>query len=213
MDQTEIKKKVDRFSELTLQQKAIKEEIEELKGFFETLATTELKDTKIKTAVYWGSNNDKVSVTGSETVKMVSHTMLEQLFGELYSDFVNEKITYDMTAPAKRLLGMAFIGNYTEGSIDEVIQQISADSKIQQTLKKKLKGNYEKDKAVLMKLAGLPEQEASDWAYFAQEVLNWEWLTQILKAAKWDGTVESAIEHIRASVMVDESIKVSFEAE
>ena len=35
-----------------------------------------------------------------------------------------------------------------------------------------------------MKLVGLSEQEASDWAYLASEVINWEWMLQILKAAE-----------------------------
>lgn len=213
MEMMVIKEKVDRYAELTKEQAAIKEEIEELKGFFETLATDELKDTKLKTTSYWGSNNTKVSVSNSETVKIVSNEMLRQLFGKIHSDFVTEKATYEMTAPCKRLLGMAFLGNYTEGNIDEVIHQITKDEKIQKTLKKKLKGNYEKDKAMLMSLAELSEQEANDWAYFAQEVINWEWLTQILVAANWNGTTQSAIDHIRASIMVDEGIKVAFEGE
>ena len=41
---------------------------------------------------------------------------------------------------------------------------------------------------MLMKVAGLPEQEASDWAYLAAEVINWEWLTQVLQAAGWTGS-------------------------
>ncbi len=213
MEMMVIKEKVDRYAELTKEQATIKEEIEELKGFFETLATDELKDTKLKTTSYWGSNNSKVSVSNSETVKIVSNEMLRQLFGKIHSDFVTEKVTYEMTAPCKRLLGMAFLGNYTQGNIDEVIHQITKDEKIQKTLKKKLKGNYEKDKAMLMSLAGLSEQEANDWAYFAQEVINWEWLTQILVAANWNGTTQSAIDHIRASIMVDEGIKVAFEGE
>lgn len=213
METMAIKEKVDRYAELTTKQAAIKEELDELKGYFETLATDELKDTKLKTASYWGSNNTKVSVSNSETVKIVSNEMLRQLFGKVHSDFVTEKVTYEMTTPCKRLLGMAFLGNYTEGKLDEVIQQISEDDKIQKTLKKKLKGNFEKDKAMLISLAGLSEQEASDWAYFAQEVINWEWLTQILVAAQWNGTTQSAIDHIRASILVDEGIKVAFEGE
>jgi len=59
-----------------------------------------------------------------------------------------------------------------------------------------LKGKYEKDTETLMKLVGLSEQEASDWAYLAFEVINWEWMLQILKA-----------------IFVDEGIKVTVEAE
>ena len=45
-----------------------------------------------------------------------------------------------------------------------------------------------------MKLVGLSEQEASDWAYLASEVINWEWMLQILKAAEWGGTPQEAVE-------------------
>lgn len=64
-----------------------------------------------------------------------------------------------------------------------------------------------------MKLVGLSEQEASDWAYLASEVINWEWMLQILKAAEWGGTPQEAVEVIRAAIFVDEGIKVTVEAE
>lgn len=213
MTAPEIKAKVDEYAKLTTQQAETKSRLEELKGFFETLATEDLKDTKLKTVAYWGSNNTKVVVGNSATVKPVSITMVKELFGRLYGDFVKEETTYKMTDPCKRLLALAFLGDYTEGSIDDMIRQISCDSKIQTALKKKLKGKFDKDKETLIKFAGLSEQEASDWAYFAAEVINWEWLTQILVAAKWNGTTEAAIEHIKTAIMVDEGIKVGIELE
>ena len=61
--------------------------------------------------------------------------------------------------------------------------------------------------------AGLPEQEASDWAYLTAEIINWEWMLQILKSAEWKGTPQEAVEIIRAAIIVDEGIKVTVEAE
>lgn len=213
MTSPEIKAKVDEYADLSARQTRIKSRMDELKGFFESLATEDLKDTKLKTVAYWGSNNAKVVVGNSATVKPVSMTMVKELFGRLYDDFVKEETTYKMTEPCKRLLSLAFLGEYTEGSLDDIITQISGDDKIRQTLKKKIKGKFDRDKDTLMKLAGLSEQEASDWAYLAAEVINWEWLTQILAAARWDGTTEKAIEHIRTAIMVDEGIKVGIEIE
>ena len=83
-------------------------------------------------------------------------------------------------------------GKFHRGSLDATISAITKDEKIQRTLKKKLKGKYEKDTETLMKLVGLSEQEASDWAYLASEVINWEWMLQILKAAEWGGTPQEA---------------------
>ena len=212
-DAVEIKKKADRLVELTGQQSIIKAEIDEIKAWFEKLATDDLKDTKKKTIDYWGNSNSKVVVGNSETVKLVSMTMIKKLLGDVFGDFVKEDITYKMTEPCKRLFAMMFMGNYTEGSLDETIKAITSDEKIQRALKKKLKGKYEKDTATLIKMAGLSEQEASDWAYLTAEIINWEWMLQILKAAEWKGTPQEAVEIIRAAVIVDEGMKVTVEAE
>lgn len=66
---------------------------------------------------------------------------------------------------------MTAMGEYTEGKLDDLIKQITADIQIQKTLKKKLKGKYEKDTVTLMTTAGLDEKQASDWAYIAAEVI------------------------------------------
>ena len=54
-------------------------------------------------------------VGSSETVKPVSMTMVKKLMGEVFGDFVKEDVSYTMTAPAKRLFAMMYLGNYTEG--------------------------------------------------------------------------------------------------
>lgn len=98
-DVMEIKAKADRLVELTSQQSVIKAEIDEIKAWFEKLATDDLRDTKKKTIDYWGSNNSKVVVGNSETVKPVSMTMVKKLLGDVFGDFVKEDTTYKMTDP------------------------------------------------------------------------------------------------------------------
>lgn len=209
----EIKAKADRLVELTKAQSRVKAETDEIKAWFENMATGDLRDTKKKTIDYWGSNNSKVVVGNSETVKPISMTMIKKLLGDIFGDFVKEETTYKMTEPCKRLFTMMFLGNYTEGSLNETIRSITEDEEIQRTLKKKLKGKYEKDTEILIRLAGLSEQEASDWAYLTAEIINWEWMLQILRSAEWQGTPQEAIETIRAAIIVDEGIKVTVEAE
>ena len=149
----------------------------------------------------------------SSTVKPVSYTMVRSLLGTVYPDFVKEETTYKMTEPCKRLFTMMFLGEYTEGSLDETIRGITGDEKIRRALKKKLKGKYAKDTETLVKMAGLSEQEASDWAYLVAEVMNWEWIIQVLKAAGWGGTPQEAIDIINSAVIVDDGLKVTVEAE
>jgi len=213
MQTLEMKEKVDRLAELSKMQSEIRAESETLKAWFENEAVKDLKDTKKKTVEYWGNHNAKVIVTNSGTVKPVSMTMVKRMLGDVFSDFVKEEMTYKMTEPCKRLFSMMFLGDYTESSLDETIRAITSDEQIQRTLKKKLKGKYEKDTQTLMSLVGLDELAASDWAYLTAEVINWEWMIQILKNADWKGTPEEAIELIRAAVIVDEGIKVTIESE
>lgn len=209
----QVRKYVDEYAQLSLEAERIKERMDWLKGFFETLATNDLKDTKLLTATYWGSQNSRVTVTNSATVKPVSLTMVKKLLGEISGDFIKTETTDKPTDPCKKFLAMVAQGNYTEGSLEETIHGITSDPKIQNTLRKKLKGRYEKDKAMLMKLAGLTEREASDWAYLAAEVINWEWLAQVLKAADWKGSTQEAVDIIKAAVIVEEGMKVGIEAE
>ncbi len=209
----EIREKVDWLAQLVKKQAEIRSEAEELKAWFENRAVDDLKDTKKKTMEYWGSHVAKVAVGNSETVKPVSMVMVKKLLGEVFPDLVKEETVYKMTEPCKRLFAMMYMGTYTEGSLDETIRAITKDEKLQRTLRKKLKGKYEKDTETLMKLAGLDAADAADWAYLTAEVINWEWMLQILKAADWKGTPQEAVDIIRSAVIVDEGLKVTVERE
>ena len=208
----EIREKADRLAQLVKKQAEIRSEAEELKAWFENQAVNDLKDTKKKTVEYWGSHV-KVSVGNSETVKPVSMVMVKKLLGEIFPDLVKEETTYRMTEPCKRLFALMYLGNYTEVSLDETIRAITKDEKLQRTLRKKLKGKYEKDTETLMKLAGLDAGDAADWADLTAEVINWEWMLQSLKAADWKGTPQEAVDIIRSAVIVDEGLKVTVEQE
>ena len=166
---------------------------------------------------FLGTNDPKnMPVLRAELLRSVyrkDFTLAGRLLGKVAGDFIKTESTDTMTAPCKKLLGMVAQGNYTEGTLDSLIQKISSDPKVQATLQKRLKGTYNRDKATLIKVGGLPEQEASDWAYLAAEVINWEWLTQVLRAAGWQGSIQEAVDIIRAAVIVEESIKVGVEAE
>lgn len=215
MNQTalNLREAVDEYAELTRQQTAIKSCLEALKAKFEKQAMADLKDTKRKSIAYWGSGQNRVLVQMANSVKPISVTMLNEVLGNVAGDFVKQEVKITLTEPCKRLLAMVFQGDYTEGRLEELIQSISSDAKIQATLKKKLKGRWEKDTAALMQVAGLDEQQASDNAYLAAEIIGWEWLCQVLKAGGWAGSVQEAIEILRSAVIVDESLKVGIELE
>ena len=151
----QVRRYVDEYAALALEADRIKQRMDWLKGQFETMATVALKDTKLLSISYWGSQNSRVTVTNTATVKPISLTMVKKVLGEVAGDFVKSETVDKMTEPCKRLLAMVCQGNFTMGSLEETIRAITSDAKIQATLRKKLKGRYEKDKALLEKVAAV----------------------------------------------------------
>lgn len=215
LTKAEIRDYVDEYAVLAAEAEGIKARQEYLKGQFETLALERLKDTKLQSVEYWGSGHSRVTVTTSATVKPLSVNMLRQVLGDMGDDIIRTKPPApELTEPGKRFLASVVQGNYLEGTtLDGMIAAITSDEQKQATLRKKLKGKYDKDKAVLMAVAELDEAQASEAAYLATEVLNWERLLQILQAANWPGTPQEAIALIKAAVIVEDGIKVTVAAE
>lgn len=202
---------VDEYAVLTRQMARLRERAEELKAYFERLAAADLKDTKLKTVEYIGSEGARVTVSVTETPKLDSNHMLRGLLGDVAEDYIKADTVYKPTDACRRLMTMACQGSYTQGSLDKTIQAITTDEHIASVLRKRLKGQYKRDMATLMTVAGLDARQASDWAYLTAEVINYEWLTQVLTAAGWTGGVQQAVDIIRAAAHVEEGIKVSVE--
>ena len=110
------------------------------------------------------------------------------------------------------MLTPIFQGDYIETNLDEVLNAISDDLSVQDVLKKKLKGDYKKDKDLIQKVAGIDEIRASELAYFAKEVIAYNKFKSILEACE-NTNIKEAIDNIKIAVIVEEGIKVTFEEE
>jgi len=210
----EIIAKVDNLSKWMKLAEEARKEIERIKGEFQKLGVEALNDKKVKQVEFWGSDNAKVVITCSESLKVVSHSFLSQTLGYILSDFVKEERIYKYTEPFKRILTAVFQGTYVEQSVDDVIAQVATDDKTATALKKKLKGNWEKDVETLKNLAGLRQMDAEHYAYFVQEAANYERIVQLLETAGYrKNTIEFevALRAIRNAVVVEEGIKVGVE--
>lgn len=205
---------VDRYAELSAQMEGLKVQLDEMKGFFESQAQNDLKDSKEKTIEYYGTGKAKVVVQNADTVKPIAMSVLKKLFGSAYSDFVKEEVKSDLKPNSKKFLADMVSGNYTEGTLSDAINKITSDPKVQKALSKKLKGKFAQDKKNLLKyVPELSDNEASDWAYLITEVMNYQTILQIMDASEFHGSVEDAVAKAKASVIIDETIKVTLEAE
>ena len=75
----QVRRYVDEYAALALEADRIKQRMDWLKGQFETMATVALKDTKLLSISYWGSQNSRVTVTNTATVKPISLTMVKKV--------------------------------------------------------------------------------------------------------------------------------------
>lgn len=211
-----LKEKVDEFVKWSKLADDCKREIEILKGEFQKIGEELLADKKIKQVDIWGNSNAKVVVTESETVKVVHHLILSQLLGEVLKSYTKEEPTYKYSEPFKSILAAVCQGTYLKQSLSDAINQIPSDDKTKKVLEKKLKGTWKKDIKTLMNVAGLGQKDAEDYAYLVQEVLNYERIRQLCKAAGIDPEkpeFDSALETIKAAVIVEEGLKVGVETE
>lgn len=209
----EIRSKVDRYAELAKQSDEVKKELEQLKGFFEQAAEDDLKDTKNKTVEYYGTFNNKIIVQNAETVKPIAWSVLKTVLGDTFDDFVRYEMKYTPKDNCKTFLNNMVQGNYLEDTLENVVNRMTDNQAKRKTLMKQLKGKYEQDKKKILKHTDLSNQEASDYAYLVNEVMAYQQIRMVMEASTFKGTIEDAINRIKSSVIVDETIKVIFESE
>lgn len=203
---------VDRMAEIKQEKKALTAENDRLQAQLQMLAECDLTDTKIKSVGYSGTNGNTAMVTTSDTVSVIAGELLSQIFGSVYPSMVEQKTTYTLKAPAKRILAAIWHREYCEGSVTEIIGSLNCDDKAKKVLLKKLKGiNFDKDVENLINYAGLSELDASDTAYLINEAAAWEQICTFIKVNN-DGKMNNdilndIITKVNSAVNVSRGIK------
>lgn len=208
-----IREAVDRYAELQAQIDGAKLEMDGIKAYIETQAEADLEDTKMKTVEYYGTHGCRVIVQNAATVKPISWVVIKEVLGKTVPDFLKEETKYSLTEVAKTMLANMFKGDYIEDSIENVVCRMTDDPKKQKVLMKRLKGKYKQDMKNIMKYAELDEKEASDYAFMVSEVMAYQNILRIMEASGNGGTVEEAVEKVKSALIVEDTIKVSLEAE
>jgi len=203
---------VDRMAEIKLEMKNLKSENDKLQAQLQIAAEKDLTDTKIKSVRYSGSDGNTATVSISDTVSVETGELLADIFGEVYPSMVDKRTTYNLKAPAKRILSSIWHKEYCKGSIAEIVNGLRCDDKAKKVLLKKLKGiNFDKDKENLVNFAGLSEDDASDTAYLIAEAAAWENICAFVKVNNNgdinDDILADVITKVNAAVCVSRSMK------
>lgn len=212
-NQEKMRKAVDRLVAIKQTMDQLKQEQAGLEAELLQQGLRDLDDTKFKTVRYSGDSG-RVSVTMSESLKLIYPSFLKDVFGIAYEDAITSEVKYKVSAPAARMLAGLWQGNYTKMTVAQVIDQLPADGDVKAALAKKLKGvSYATDKKNLMAVGGFDEEEAESYAYFVSEAAVWESFIRILEAnqIKGDDPVNHLLNQIGGACIVEESPKVTVE--
>ena len=211
----EIQTKADRLAEISRQQEVLKAEAAQIEGYFLRLADDQLHNTKLQTARFAGSGGVRITATMAQGIKILYPTLLKRIFGEVYGDavIVDDRPKYKLTAPAQRMIAGLYLKKYTKSTVEDVIRQATSDEKALAVLRKKVKGaNFANDKKSLMAIAGLDEQSAEEFAYFAAEAAVYEDFQRLLGAGGLTEDQQAEIMgYIDTAVTVEEIPKITVE--
>ena len=212
LETNEIAAKVNRLAEIKRQTAALKSESDGIEAELLKQFETDVEDTKYRTVRYSG-DGAAVIANYADKVALVYPSMLKKIFGAAFRDVVTKEVTYKLSANAKRLLAALYKKEYLRGtSVESCIGQITADDKTRRVLAKRVKGkNFDNDKSNLMKLAGLDESEASDYAYMISEAAAWQDFERLLSASGGvsDERIAEVLEYINTAVTVEETPKIT----
>lgn len=158
----------------------------------------------------------KASVTDSSKLDILNPDKLKTWIGDgVYKTKVKEnvKIEYKVDAKLERALKAVFQQDYTfEQGLDEFLQGMepAPDAAQRAVLRKKLKGDYEKDRATLLEVLQLPEGTDLDVElWYIYKIKNAELIRSFLPEEGIDSTMEG----LRKCILVDSKMSVTLDYE
>ncbi|MCM1277106.1 MAG: hypothetical protein NC299_17390 [Lachnospiraceae bacterium] len=210
---SEIIEKVRELSAVKAQIAKLTERRKELEAYFLERGSGDVADTKYKSRTYAdGESQAAVTHTEAQALKITAPNYLAEALGEsVFKDIFTEAVKREIKPKDKeieRMLIGIFTGGYIRSSPDDVISQLPCDDKARAALAKKLKGaKFETDRDNLIKIGGLSEADASDFAYMYAEAVVWQTFCRVAEMSGAD--MNSVIKSINLGVRVDDSTKLS----
>lgn len=209
----EITEKVRELSAVKTQIAALTERKKELEAYFLERGSEDVIDTKYKSRTYADEKSQAaVTYTEAQSLEIAAPNYLFETLGEnVFKDIFKEEIKREIKPQNKeieRMIVGIFTGDYIKSTPAEVIAHLPCDDKARAALSKKLKGaKFETDRDNLMKIGGLSEEDAGDYAYMFAEAVVWQTLCRVAEMSGADK--EHIIKSINLGVSVDSSTKIA----
>lgn len=194
-------------------QKKLRSDMTMLKGELERRGQKIMDDMNTHYVKFFGEEG-KASVTDSSKLDILNPDKLKQLIGEgVYKTKIKENVKTEYKADAKfeRALKAIFQYDYTfEQSLDEFLQTLDPqpDAAQRKLLEKKLKGDYDKDRAVLLSVLQLPEDTDVDVElYYIYKIKN----AELIKAFLPEEGIDVTMDAVRKCILLDSKMAVSID--
>lgn len=210
---SDIIEKVRELSEIKAQIAKLNERKKELEAYFLERGSEDVIDTKYKSRTYADEDSQAaVTYTEAQSLEIAAPNYLESSLGnDVFKDIFKEEVKREIKPQSKeieRMLIGIFTGGYIKSTPGEVIAQLPCDDKAKAALSKKLKGaKFETDRDNIMKIGGLSEKDACDYAYMYAEAVVWQTLCRVAEMSGADK--EAIIRSINLGVSVDSSTKIA----
>lgn len=187
-----------------------KAQIAKIQAAIQERALSEMKERKVKTVQYYGSNKNYVLVTMARKVEVLNYSALLELFtDQLIANHVSKEVktSYSLKKDFKEIASAAFFGETIQDSVQYVLKEMGMeDSQVTLALKK-LKGDYEKDKNLLRSM-GFGGEEVEGWIFLLHQAMTFQKMKDALKAANRE-IDEDSVEQIKKAVYVEETPKIT----
>ncbi|MED4377955.1 ABC transporter permease [Schinkia azotoformans] len=204
-----MKSLVDEAIDIDRRMKSDKKRLDEIKAQLTATAFDEMENKNLKYIQYYGKNGT-FNVVYKEKFEIDRFSILKDVLGDLVDGKVSKKeseVKYEVESKFKAALIALYKGDFDKNiSIDSVLQELGVDASTLKAVKKKLKGDYIKDKELLESIGltdDLEEELDAIRMYKNYELVN-----------RFFGDLSvDQIEQIRKAIFVEDNISVGFDYE
>lgn len=188
-------------------------EVDMVKAEIQNRAENTLEERNIKFTEFFGDKNSFVTVTVAQAFEILNMTKIKEIIGkELVEEKVKVKqqdIKYDIDKKFQRALIAIATDDYSnEYSVEEIIDNadFEMNSSQRSLILKKLKGEYNSDKANICKILGKTDDELSidEELYYIYKIKNWE----LIRAFFDTSNFEQLAKELKKYIAVDETPKI-----
>lgn len=200
---------------LDQERKAVNSSLNRYKAELQARGLAEMEDHNVRFVKYYGDGGN-ASVTDTMTLDIINPDKLKNAVGDgVWETKVKTETStkYKCDTKFERMLKAVFMEDYTfEMSLEDFLDemQIRPDEKQKKVLLKKLKGDFEKDKATLISVLVPEGEQGPDFdveLWYIYKIKNAELIRLFLPEEGIDSTLEA----IKKSIIVESKTSITID--